>query len=76
MNSNAGIIERIGKALLNNDKGGAKDIIEDEYKFTYINLSDIFNNNPKYFSKSNNFTPNIKGYEKISQIIVEKIKNN
>lgn len=48
----------------------------DKYKFTYINLSDIFNNNPKYFSKSNNFTPNIKGYEKISQIIVEKIKNN
>lgn len=34
MNSNADIIERIGIALLNNDKGRAKDIIEDEYKFT------------------------------------------
>ena len=45
-------------------------------KYIYINLSTIFDNNPKYFSKEESFIPNFEGYEKISQIIVEKIQNN
>ena len=50
--------------------------LTNNYNFTYINLSNIFDNNPNYFTKSNNFIPNIKGYEKISQIIVENLENN
>lgn len=46
------------------------------YNFTYIDLSSIFDNNPNYFPKKGSFIPNVKGYEKISQIIVEKISNN
>lgn len=45
-------------------------------KFIYINLSKTLNNNPNYFSKKGTFIPNIEGYEKISQIIVEKLQNN
>ena len=44
--------------------------------FNYINLSNIFTNNPNYFKKKDNFIPNNKGYERISQIIVENLKNN
>ena len=44
--------------------------------FVYIDLSNIFTNNPNYFSKTDSFIPNNKGYEKISQIIVENLKNN
>lgn len=44
--------------------------------FIYINLSKTLNNNPNYFSKKGTFIPNIEGYEKISQIIVEKLQNN
>ena len=44
--------------------------------FNYINLSNILTNNPNYFKKTHNFIPNTKGYEKISQIIVENLKNN
>lgn len=47
-----------------------------KHNFTYIELSNIFTNNPNYLSKTNNFIPNNKGYEKISQIIVENLKNN
>jgi len=50
--------------------------LTNNYSFTYINLSNIFNNNPNYFIKKDNFIPNIKGYEKISQIIVENLENN
>lgn len=46
------------------------------YNYIYIDLSDIFSNNPNYFSNNQKLIPNIDGYEKISQIIVEKIKNN
>ena len=45
-------------------------------EFTFIELSNIFTNNPIYFSKTGSFIPNNKGYEKISQIIVENLKNN
>ena len=45
-------------------------------KFIYVDLSKILSNNPNYFSKKDTFVPNLEGYEKISQIIVEKIQNN
>lgn len=44
--------------------------------FTYIDLSNIFTNNPKCFNKRDSFIPNSKGYERISQIIVENLENN
>ena len=44
--------------------------------FIYVDLSKILSNNPNYFSKKDTFVPNLEGYEKISQIIVEKIQNN
>ena len=44
--------------------------------FNYIDLSTVFTNNPNYFPKKDSFIPNNKGYEKISQIIVENLKNN
>ena len=47
-----------------------------KHGFEYINLSKIFTNNPIYFLKTDSFIPNNKGYEKISQIIVENLKNN
>ena len=46
------------------------------HNFIYIELDNIFTNNPKYFSKKDSFIPNNKGYEKISQIIVENLENN
>lgn len=45
-------------------------------KITYVDLSKSLSNNPKYFSKKESFIPNIEGYKKISQIIVEKLQNN
>lgn len=48
-----------------------------KYNYTYIDLSKILDNNPTYISQiNNNYLPNIKGYQKISQIIVENLKNN
>ena len=47
-----------------------------ENKYIYIDLSNILSNNPIYFNKKDSFIPNNKGYEKISQIIVENLKNN
>lgn len=47
-----------------------------KHNFYYIDLSKVFTNNPNYFSKTDSFIPNNKGYEKISQIIVENLKNN
>lgn len=44
--------------------------------YIYVDLSTIFSNNPNYFPKKDSFIPNSKGYEKISQIIVENLKNN
>jgi len=43
--------------------------------FEYVDLSNIFDNNPVYFDKSGNFIPNNEGYLKISKIIVEKLEN-
>ena len=47
-----------------------------KHGFIYIELSNILGNNPEYFSKTDKFIPNNKGYEKISQIIVENLENN
>ena len=47
-----------------------------KYSYIYIDLSDIFTNNQTYFSKKDSFIPNTQGYKRISQIIVEKLKNN
>jgi len=44
------------------------------YGFEYIDLSNIFDNNPRYFDKKNSFIPNNEGYLKISQIIIEKLE--
>ena len=53
-----------------------KDLTK-KYNYIYVDLSPILSNNPIYISQvNNNYLPNIKGYQKISQIIVEKIKNN
>lgn len=43
-----------------------------KYNFIYINLSNSLSNNPKYFDEKLSFIPNLSGYEKISQIIIEK----
>ena len=51
-------------------------ILTKKYNYTYIDLSKIFDNNPTYINKINsNYLPNVKGYQKISQIIVENLKN-
>ena len=47
-----------------------------KYNFIYIDLSNNLDNNPKYFAKKDSFIQNNKGYEKISQIILEKLENN
>ena len=51
-----------------------KQIVMNE-GFEYIDLAKTFNNNPLFFQNTTNFIPNNLGYQKISQIIIEKIKN-
>lgn len=43
--------------------------------FEFVDLSNIFDNNPIYFDKSGSFIPNNEGYLKISKIIIEKLEN-
>ena len=43
--------------------------------FEYVDLSKKLQNNPSFFEKNTSFHPNTKGYEEISKIIIEKIKN-
>lgn len=53
------------------------EVLTKKYNYTYIDLSKILDNNPTYISQiNNNYMPNIRGYQKISQIIVENLKNN
>ena len=53
------------------------EVLTKKYNYTYIDLAKILDNNPTYISQiNNNYLPNIKGYQKISQIIVENLKNN
>lgn len=48
-----------------------------KYNYNYVDLSQILDNNPTYISQiDENYMPNIKGYQKISQIIVENLENN
>ena len=47
-----------------------------KYHYTYVDLSNILDNNPKYIVNKNSFIPNREGYQKISQIIVENLENN
>ncbi len=46
-----------------------------EEGFVFIDLDDVMDNKDKYFDNEMNFYPNSAGYERISQIIVENIKN-
>ena len=50
--------------------------ISEKNNFTYVDLASLFTNNHNYFTKKDSFIPNNQGYEKISQIIVENLKNN
>lgn len=47
--------------------------IVDKRGFEFIDIDKIINNNTNYFTKNTNFYLNNVGYQKISQIIVEKI---
>lgn len=51
-----------------------KDIVNNE-GFVYIDLSNIFDNNPRYFTNNGSFIPKKEGYLKISEIIIENLKN-
>ena len=50
-----------------------KIMVENE-GFEYVDLSNVFDNNPIFFENNGSFIPNNAGYFKIYQIIVEKIK--
>ena len=39
--------------------------------FEYVDLSNLFDNNPIFFDKPNSFIPNNEGYLKISKIIIK-----
>lgn len=47
--------------------------IVDKRGFEFVDIDKIINNNTNYFTKNTNFYLNNEGYQKISQIIVEKI---
>ena len=49
--------------------------IVNDFGYEYVDLSNIFDNNPIFFDKSDNFVPNKDGYLKISKIIIEKLEN-
>jgi len=51
-----------------------KELVLEE-GFEYIDLTNIFDNNPTFFKNNSSFIPNNEGYQKISQIVLEKIKN-
>ena len=49
--------------------------ITNKYNYEYLELNDILKNNQSYLQNSNNFNLNNQGYNEISKIIVEKLKN-
>ena len=49
--------------------------LSNKYHYNYIELNNILRNNPNYLKKTNNFELNSQGYNKISKIIVENLKN-
>ncbi|MGN1358479.1 MAG: SGNH/GDSL hydrolase family protein [Bacilli bacterium] len=48
--------------------------ITDKVHFTYIDLSKVFKNNPKYLEKNDNFYLNNEGYKEIIKLMVENLK--
>lgn len=47
-----------------------------KYSINYVDLSSIFYKNTTYFENPVSFNPNLEGYYKIYQKIIEKIENN
>ena len=50
--------------------------ITNKYEYQFIDLNEAYNKNPIYFEKNNNYYLSNKGYDKIMQLIVAKLKNN
>lgn len=48
--------------------------ITNKYHYTYLDLNQIFKNNPKYLQKADNFYLNDAGYREIIKLIVENLK--
>lgn len=65
---------RVEQEYINYINVKLKYIVENN-DFIYIDLSNIFDNNPIYFDKKGSFVPNNEGYLKISKIIVDKLEN-
>jgi len=49
--------------------------LSNKYHYNYIELNNILRNNPNYLKNNQNFELNQEGYNKISKIIVENLKN-
>ena len=50
--------------------------IINQYNYEYLELNNILKNNPNFLQNRNNFELNSQGYNEISKIIVENLKNN
>lgn len=50
--------------------------ITNKYHYQYLELNNIIKNNSNLLKNSNNFILNDQGYQEISKIIVENLKNN
>lgn len=50
-----------------------KDIVSNE-GFEYVDLANVFDNNPNFFDNNDSFIPNNYGYLKISKIILAKLE--
>ena len=48
--------------------------LADKYDCEYINIYEIFRENPDYLPNKNNIHPSKEGYKQISNLIIEKIK--
>lgn len=48
--------------------------ITEKYNYQYIELNNIFKNNPNYLQKNTHFELNNQGYNEINKIIVENLK--
>lgn len=47
-----------------------------KYNIIYINTEQIFQNNKTYFENPHSYNPNLEGYYKIYEKVIEKITNN
>ena len=50
--------------------------ITNKYHYQYLELNNIIKNNSNFLKNPNNFILNDQGYQEISKIIVENLKNN